>query len=55
MCAVCTAGLAREFGLPFLSAVGQVFTWVALAAWAGMPWSLPPYSCSRAHHRSPCG
>jgi tellurite resistance protein TehA-like permease len=34
MYAVCTLKLAREFDLPFLAPVGEVFAWVALAAWA---------------------
>jgi tellurite resistance protein TehA-like permease len=34
MYALCTMRLAREFGLPFLAPVGEVFAWVALAAWA---------------------
>jgi tellurite resistance protein TehA-like permease len=34
MYAVCTLRLAREFGLPFLAPLGDVFAWVALAAWA---------------------
>ncbi|HJZ60166.1 MAG TPA: tellurite resistance/C4-dicarboxylate transporter family protein [Gemmataceae bacterium] len=34
MYAVCTFRLAREFGLPFLTPIGDVFAWVALAAWA---------------------
>jgi len=33
MYAVATLRLAREFGLPFLDPLGQVFTWVALTAW----------------------
>jgi tellurite resistance protein TehA-like permease len=34
MYAVCTLRLAREFGLPFLVPLGEVFAWVSLAAWA---------------------
>ncbi|HET6575390.1 MAG TPA: tellurite resistance/C4-dicarboxylate transporter family protein [Fimbriiglobus sp.] len=34
MYSVCTIRLAREFGLPFLTPLGEVFAWVALAAWA---------------------
>lgn len=33
MYAVCTFRLAREFGLPFLTPLGEVFAWVSLAAW----------------------
>ncbi len=33
MYSVCTFRLAREFGLPFLSPLGEVFAWVSLAAW----------------------
>ena len=34
MYTVCTLRLAREFGLPFLAPLGEVFAWVSLAAWA---------------------
>jgi tellurite resistance protein TehA-like permease len=34
MYSVCTFRLARGFGLPYLTPVGDVFAWVALAAWA---------------------
>ena len=34
MYAVCTLRLAREFGLPFLTPLGEAFAWVSLAAWA---------------------
>ena len=34
MYSVCTFRLAREFGQPFLAPIGEVFAWVALAAWA---------------------
>jgi tellurite resistance protein TehA-like permease len=34
MYAACTLRLAREFDLPFLAPLGQVFAWVSLAAWA---------------------
>jgi tellurite resistance protein TehA-like permease len=34
MYAVCTLKLAREFDLPFLAPLGEVFAWVSLAAWA---------------------
>jgi tellurite resistance protein TehA-like permease len=33
MYAVCTLRLAREFDLPFLAPIGEVFAWVGLAAW----------------------
>lgn len=33
MYAVCTFRLAREFGLPFLTPIGETFAWVALSAW----------------------
>jgi tellurite resistance protein TehA-like permease len=33
MYAVCTLRLAREFGLPFLTPLGEAFAWVSLAAW----------------------
>lgn len=33
MYAVCTLGLAREFQLPFLAPIGEVFAWIGLAAW----------------------
>jgi tellurite resistance protein TehA-like permease len=33
MYSVCTLRLAREFGLPFLVPLGEVFAWVSLAAW----------------------
>jgi tellurite resistance protein TehA-like permease len=34
MYSVCTIRVAREFGLPFLTPLGETFAWVALAAWA---------------------
>jgi tellurite resistance protein TehA-like permease len=34
MYSVCTFRLAREFGLPFLTPLGNAFAWVSLAAWA---------------------
>ena len=34
MYAVCTLRLAREFHLPFLAPIGEVFAWVSVAAWA---------------------
>jgi tellurite resistance protein TehA-like permease len=34
MYAVCTLRLARDFGLPFLAPLGEVFAWVSLVAWA---------------------
>jgi tellurite resistance protein TehA-like permease len=34
MYAVCTLRLAREFDLPFLTPLGEVFAWVSLGAWA---------------------
>jgi tellurite resistance protein TehA-like permease len=34
MYSVCTFRLAREFGLPFLTPLGEAFAWVSLAAWA---------------------
>jgi tellurite resistance protein TehA-like permease len=34
MYSVCTSRLVREFGLPFLDPIGDVFAWVALTAWA---------------------
>src|SRR5581483_8195933 len=34
MYSVCTFRLAREFGVPFLSPLGETFAWVGLAAWA---------------------
>jgi tellurite resistance protein TehA-like permease len=34
MYSVCTFRLAREFGLPFLVPLGDVFAWTSLAAWA---------------------
>jgi tellurite resistance protein TehA-like permease len=33
MYAVCTLRMAREFGLPFLAPLGEVFAWVSVAAW----------------------
>src|SRR5262245_62007789 len=33
MYAVCTLRLAREFGFPFLTPLGEVFAWVSVAAW----------------------
>ncbi len=33
MYSVCTFRLAQEFGLPYLSPIGEVFAWVSLAAW----------------------
>jgi tellurite resistance protein TehA-like permease len=34
MYAVCTLRLAREFHVPFLAPIGEVFAWISLAAWA---------------------
>jgi hypothetical protein len=34
MYSVCTFRLAREFGLPFLTPLGNVFAWISLTAWA---------------------
>jgi tellurite resistance protein TehA-like permease len=34
MYSVCTFRLARQFDLPFLTPLGEVFAWVSLAAWA---------------------
>jgi tellurite resistance protein TehA-like permease len=34
MYAVCTLRLAREFEIPFLTPLGEVFAWVSLGAWA---------------------
>jgi tellurite resistance protein TehA-like permease len=34
MYSVCTFRLGREFGLPFLVPLGDVFAWTSLAAWA---------------------
>jgi len=34
MYAVCTLSLTQEFGLPFLSPLGETFAWVALTAWS---------------------
>ena len=34
MYTVCTLRLAREFGLPFLAPIGEVFAWISLTAWA---------------------
>lgn len=36
MYATCTLRLAREFRLPYLTPVGKVFAWVALAAWTAI-------------------
>jgi tellurite resistance protein TehA-like permease len=33
MYAVCTLRLAQEFGLPFLTPVGETFAWIGLTAW----------------------
>jgi len=34
MYSVCTVRLARQFDLPFLTPLGEVFAWMAVAAWA---------------------
>jgi len=46
MYAVCTLRLAREFGLPYLTPIGETFAWVALTAWAATAVGL-------AHHLFP--
>jgi tellurite resistance protein TehA-like permease len=33
MYSVCTLRLGREFGVPFLTPLGEAFAWVGLAAW----------------------
>jgi tellurite resistance protein TehA-like permease len=40
MYSFCTMRLAREFGLPFLVPLADVFAWVALAAWAATAFGL---------------
>jgi tellurite resistance protein TehA-like permease len=34
MYAVCTLRLAREFGFPFLTPLGEAFAWISLVAWS---------------------
>lgn len=47
MYAVCTLRLAREFGFPFLAPLGEVFAWVALAAWGATAAGLTRHLLSR--------
>jgi tellurite resistance protein TehA-like permease len=53
MYAVCTLRLAREFDLPFLAPLGDVFAWVSLAAWAATAAGLAHHVLSHRSDRAP--
>jgi tellurite resistance protein TehA-like permease len=50
MYSVCTFRLARQFDLPFLTPLGEIFAWVSLAAWAATAVGL---ARRMASHESP--
>jgi tellurite resistance protein TehA-like permease len=50
MYAVCTLRLAREFGLPFLTPIGEAFAWIGLVAWLVTAVGLARHIVTGIHH-----